>query len=247
MLNGGVGIYCDSQSSAKIINNTLIGNIARLTPTSDSGGGIRSQSTRTIVANNLIAFGSSAFQGVFPSNLRNNCIFGNLANNIANPAAGNISVDPHLLRGAAYFDVHLLPGSPCIDAGDSSQASTNDSDFDSRPRVQAAGVDIGADEFDGAKPLPAPARVIRVTPSGDDADDGLSWSLAKRTIQAALEAAPLDGPTEVWVASGSYAERITASHSCISTAALPGPKPCATKETGNRTRVFSAAISQAPW
>ena len=206
---GGGGIFCESSTAVKIINNTLIGNLSTLTPNSDRGGGIRSQSTRTLVVNNLIAFGSSAFQGVFPSNLRNNCVFGNLTNNVANPAAGNISVDPRLLRGAAYFDVHLLPDSPCIDAGDSSQVSTNDTDFDGQLRVQGAGVDIGADEFGGTTPQPVVCRIIRVTPSGDDAGDGSTWSLAKRTLQAALEAAVWDGPTEVWVAAGSYAERIT--------------------------------------
>jgi hypothetical protein len=41
-------------------------------------------------------------------------------------------------------DYHLLPGSPCIDAGTSENAPATDFEGDARP--QGAGYDIGADE-----------------------------------------------------------------------------------------------------
>ncbi len=52
----------------------------------------------------------------------------------------------------------------------------------------------------------ASCAVIRVKPTGSDANDGSSWALAKRTIQAAVNAAR-EGD-EVWVARGTYYESI---------------------------------------
>ena len=41
-----------------------------------------------------------------------------------------------------------------------------------------------------------------------DANDGSSWTLAKKTVQAGIDVALASGQ-EVWVAAGTYAERIT--------------------------------------
>lgn len=51
------------------------------------------------------------------------------------------------------------------------------------------------------------AAVIYVSTEGDNSSDGLSWATAKRTVQAALNAA--SSGDEIWVASGIYRERIT--------------------------------------
>ena len=51
------------------------------------------------------------------------------------------------------------------------------------------------------------SAVIRVSLSGNDANDGSSWTLAKRTVQAGIDAASAAGG-EVWVAEGTYYERI---------------------------------------
>lgn len=54
-----------------------------------------------------------------------------------------------------------------------------------------------------------PQKVIHVKPTGSDSNSGLSWALAKATVQAAIDTA---GSTkEVWVAAGTYQpdERIT--------------------------------------
>lgn len=48
--------------------------------------------------------------------------------------------------------------------------------------------------------------VVHVAPTGSDANDGSSWSLAKRTVQAGLDAAAAGD--DVWVAAGSYVECI---------------------------------------
>ncbi len=80
-------------------------------------------------------------------------------------------------------------------------------DVDGQSRIQNATVDVGADEFDGTA-ISHTAIVIRVSPSGNDANTGSDWALAKRTIQAAIDAATTSGG-EVWIAAGTYNERIT--------------------------------------
>ena len=50
-------------------------------------------------------------------------------------------------------------------------------------------------------------NVIYVSPSGNDANDGLTWATAKRTVQAGLNAAAAGD--QVWVAAGTYVENIT--------------------------------------
>lgn len=50
---------------------------------------------------------------------------------------------------------------------------------------------------------------IHVTPEGNNHNDGLTWDTAKQTIQAGIDAAASAAPGEVWVARGTYTERIT--------------------------------------
>ncbi|MCE5197782.1 MAG: choice-of-anchor Q domain-containing protein [Armatimonadota bacterium] len=56
--------------------------------------------------------------------------------------------------------------------------------------------------------------VIRVSPSGNDANDGSSWTSAKKTIQAGIDAASNGGGGEIWVAAGIYNERIAIKVYC---------------------------------
>ena len=61
---------------------------------------------------------------------------------------GNISHDPQFFD-RRHGDFHLLPGSPCVNAGDSRAAiSLGDTDLDGNPRVSLGRIDIGADELD---------------------------------------------------------------------------------------------------
>jgi hypothetical protein len=60
---------------------------------------------------------------------------------------GNVDKDP-LFVDAANHDYHLTWPSPCRDRGDRSSVPAGlTTDFEGDPRVAAAGVDMGADEF----------------------------------------------------------------------------------------------------
>lgn len=58
-----------------------------------------------------------------------------------------------------------------------------------------------------ASSVTAPTNVIYVAVSGNDANDGSSWSKAKKTIKAALEQAT--DKKQIWVSVGNYDEKIT--------------------------------------
>jgi hypothetical protein len=57
--------------------------------------------------------------------------------------------------------------------------------------------------------MPSGGTVLYVAPTGDDAQNGTSWNQAKRTLRGAVDAAGGAGGGEVWVAAGSYRERVT--------------------------------------
>ncbi|MFH0908208.1 MAG: S8 family serine peptidase [bacterium] len=108
---------------------------------------------------------------------------------------GNIAADP-LLADMAAGDYRLAAGSPCIDAGDNGFASAS-VDLDGNPRISGGVVDMGAYECPGQ-------RIVHVSPTGNDANTGLSWLAPKRTLQAAVDAAH-DGDL-VLATNGVYRE-----------------------------------------
>lgn len=193
-----------------IINNTILGNSASI-----DGGGIYSDGS-AIISNNIIAFNSS---GVYLPNgtpaLKSNCVFGNTGYNyfgigITDPTGtnGNLSQDP-LLASKAFGTAHIQPDSPCVDAGDDSALAAITADYlfdiDHQPRTIGSHVDIGADESNGNAWSEAIPLIIMVSPTGDDTSSGLTWTSAKKTIQAGIDAASATGG-EVWVQSGTYNE-----------------------------------------
>ncbi len=78
---------------------------------------------------------------------------------------GNIGADPCFVS-PGYWDAngvwidgdyHLLPGSPCIDAGDPNYiAEPNGTDLDGKPRIIGGRIDMGAYE----SPIPAEASIV---------------------------------------------------------------------------------------
>jgi hypothetical protein len=202
VIRGATAVYAGAK--ATVTGNTIVAN---------AGGALGSIYLYNggVIANNIVAFNSMGLTQT-GATLKNNCIFGNAAFDYYyaygewNPTGtdGNISADP---KFAAWRlgNLHLQPDSPCVDAGNDAYAAAGNRDLDGQPRIQGARVDIGADESD-ATVWNVPALVVRVSPIGDDANDGSSWERAKKTIGAALAAAR---GGEVWAAQGEYVESPT--------------------------------------
>jgi hypothetical protein len=196
---------------ALVVNNTIVAN---------SGSGIFFANASPTNYNNLIAFNSAGLERSDSSTIifKNNDVYGNnvLSQNtdfVGIPSAlginSNISADPGVAN-SRVGDFRLQPGSPCIDAGLTAAVVPGWPDRSGNTRVIGAAVDIGAYESSGAT-LSSPTTIIHVSPNGSDANDGLTWATAKRTVQAGINsAAPgviLGG--EVWVAQGSYTQHVT--------------------------------------
>lgn len=143
--NDGAGLY---GGSAIIRNNTICDNTAWT-----CGGGI-SESCGTIqnciLWQNTAPDGDQLYRSSTPSY---SCI-----QDWSDGGTGNISTDPQLTG-----DFHLLPSSPCIDAGclvalaQDFEGDPRPYDGTSEPRGDGCDIDIGADEYvPGAPPAPSP-------------------------------------------------------------------------------------------
>lgn len=187
-----------------VVNNTIVANSASY------GGGIYCwPGSSASVSNNVIAFNSSGIckeDGSGAPALKKNCVYGNDGYNYYGIAQGatDMVADP-LLASADYGNLHLQPGSPCRETGNNAEVIAGWFDMDGQTRVVGT-VDIGADESDGTVWSVWPV-IVRVAPNGDDANDGSGWGTAKRSIQAAVDAAASVGG-QVWVKAGTYGENI---------------------------------------
>lgn len=216
--NGDVGV--ESNSTLTLANNTICGNgqdgvssygeahLSNNTIVGNGLAGINTAGLATLVNNIIATNGGYGVNNTGTlSAFSHNDVYGNAGGAYYQytPAAdqGNIYADPKL--SSLYHDVHLQPGSPCIDAGDDSAVTPGQTDVYGKPRIIGAHVDIGADESDGTV-WTVPSRVWYVSPSGSDSADGLTWGSAKKTVTAALSAA--EGGDEVWVAEGIYVENV---------------------------------------
>lgn len=202
---GGAAFFQGSVSGT-FFNNTLLGNVG------DLGGGVYSAGTAgPAMVNNLIAFCSSGVVTTNNLEFRHNCVFGSGTSNFVgwpDPTGveGNLSMDPRLIEDSEFGTAHLKSESPCRDAGDTSVVQADWLDINGGARIRGVAVDIGAEEFDESNPAMT-SRIVRVAPDGDDAQDGLSWASAKRSVQAAIGFASAVGG-EVWVKAGIYFEGI---------------------------------------
>jgi hypothetical protein len=173
----GGGIWIQYQGNSKVVNNTIIGNIADL-----EGAGITVawDVCSPPIINNIIANnGSGGGIYVIPSkslpsepNLISNDVWnnegGNYLGDINDPTgtAGNISADPRFID-AGYWDANGTPEdpnddywvqgdyqigyySPCRDAGNPDDNDVPNVDIEGFPRPYSAGFDIGAYEFHGS-------------------------------------------------------------------------------------------------
>ena len=139
----GGGMY-NHASSPELVNCTFSGNSA-----GEVGGGMgRNESNNRPIVTNCILWGNEA-----PYRPE---IYGSASVSYSDvqggwPGEGNINMDP-LFVDANNDDLHLLPYSPCIDAGDNSVVEPNSTDLDGNPRIidgdgdGEAIVDMGAYE-----------------------------------------------------------------------------------------------------
>ncbi len=207
--DGGGGLYLSSVSGGIIVGNTIAGNTA-----TTGAGGIHYRQSTALFSNNVVAFnggGGVLASGSAPaSTFHSNDVFGNSGANwsgVTDPTGtdGNIAAEP-LIASLPFGNFHLQPTSPCVDAGNNSDAMPGYGDYDGQSRILGPAVDIGADESDGTLWNTNPA-IIHVRPDGDDSHDGLTWETAKKTIQAGLDLAT-DLGGEAWVMKGTYPEMI---------------------------------------
>jgi hypothetical protein len=208
---GGIHLWdtdVDHGGIPVVTNNTVVGN---------NGTGISWMTTYPIIQNNLVAYNSRGLeQGdsqSAPQVLRNNCVWGNELwekntnySGLEDQAGinGNLSADPKMAN-YRIGEFHLQTGSQCIDAGYTAAIGNGWTDFDGQPRIIGNSVDIGADESDGTVGA-APTPIYYVRPTGNDAQNGLSWAAAKKTVSSAIALAQNTGG-EIWVAAGTYTER----------------------------------------
>ena len=163
-----------------IISNTLFNNLTNPLSTSSADLVVSGAPAKASIVNNVVVGTtahpvlscSSAFStaGDTPLILDHNDLFntsgGPLTGGVCTDPTGsygNISADPHFTSAT---DLHLLPGSPAIDAGNNSAPYLLATDLGNTPRLQDSTgkgypvVDMGAYESPGLQPEPATALTL---------------------------------------------------------------------------------------
>jgi len=179
------------------------------------GGGLHSVRSNLILTNCTFS-GNSAPDGNaiaccwdwgwYPSNIElDNCILWDSGSEIYNTdgstitiiysnvqggwlGKGNIDADPCFVE-ADSNDYHLLPESPCINAGDPNYvAEPNETDLDGRPRVIDDRIDMGAYEF-SVQPIELP---MKFTPQALNCNSKGKWVKAHFVLPAEFTVGDVD-------------------------------------------------------
>lgn len=203
------GSAIDARNASLTMNNCVVNNNTNITETAavvNGDGANLKMNFVTIVNNNGKAYSDNAsLISSFST-----------ANTSANTHTIEISTaqfsNPTKASGASLgFDTYLggyssfqpTNQNPIVNVGKTIGGITTDITLSARSRGGAP--DLGAYEAQ----LPVDGTVIYVrSENGDDNNDGLSWSSAKKTITAALNTAST-ATEAIWVAAGTYNERVT--------------------------------------
>jgi len=150
----GGGIFCGASSSPMIVNNTIVRNNSASSVVTGGGISCGAGSSPTI-ANNIIASNSQGIYSAGSPSVRYNCLFnGNDLNYVGLPkGSGDLEQDPLLVSNTS--NLHLQPGSPCLNTGDDTAVVADWPDIDGQARIKGTHVDMGADEY-----WPAPTVII---------------------------------------------------------------------------------------
>jgi hypothetical protein len=161
----------NEQGGAALSNCTFSGNAA-----AKEGGGIFNGASNLMLTN-CIFWGNSP-QQIIALRGRGITPFSVTYTDVQDgwPGEGNIDADPCFISAGHWTDpcntpdipwddlwvegdYHLLPGSPCIDAGDPNYVpGPNETDLDGKPRVIGGRIDMGAYEY--SPPILAEVRFV---------------------------------------------------------------------------------------
>ena len=146
------GAYLKFPGGGIVAGNTFVGNSAS-DAAGTAGAFLDSASGAFLVANNIFYAGTGADDldlattSAAPDTLMNNDIDMLGGGPQSESSACNFSLDPGFASG--FFNVHLAPASPLINAGYSGgTAVLGELDLDGAPRITGAHADIGALETD---------------------------------------------------------------------------------------------------
>jgi hypothetical protein len=149
--------------TATVTNCNFLGNEAGM----EGGGLCNDNHGETATVTNCILWGDSAatgaeiYQASGASTVVTYCdVQGGYT------GEGNIDAAP-VFTDPGNLDFHLLPSSPCVDAGNDEAPALPDTDFEGDPRIMGATVDMGIDEAPGAANEPPVAEDDSATTDED--------------------------------------------------------------------------------
>ena len=141
--NFGGGIYNHTSGAPVIVNCTIFGNTAK-----NNGGAVYNRESSPSIINSILWNNSSQYSGDEIYNWASSAVvtYCDIAGGYQ--GEGNISGTPMFLN-PVIGDFHLLPSSPCIDAGSNSAMSATGiaEDFEGDDRIVCHRVDMGVDEW----------------------------------------------------------------------------------------------------
>lgn len=203
------GSAIDARNASLTMNNCVVNNNTNITETAavvNGDGANLKINFVTIVNNNGKAYSDNAslISSFSTANISANTHTIEISTaQFSNPtktSGASLGFDTYL---GGYSSFQPTNQNPIVNVGKTIGGITTDITLSARSRGGAP--DLGAYEAQ----LPVDGTVIYVrSENGDDKNDGLSWSSAKKTITAALNTAST-ATEAIWVAAGTYNERVT--------------------------------------